>query len=84
MPLQQHARVGVDSKGRVCFEPKRNDRLLNMYNAAMILGWRANVDMNPMLTKEETINYIAKYASKAEKQLKRLPFLNSSQGSWTE
>ena len=30
MPLQQHARVGVDSKGRVRFEPKRNNRLLNM------------------------------------------------------
>jgi ATP-dependent DNA helicase PIF1 len=58
MPLQQHARVGVDSKGRVRFEPKRNDRLLNMYNAAMILGWRANIDMKPMLTKKVAINYI--------------------------
>jgi hypothetical protein len=24
--------IGVDSKGRVHFETKRNDRLLNMYN----------------------------------------------------
>jgi hypothetical protein len=68
MPLREEAGVGVDSKGRVRFEPRRNDRLMNPHNPAMILGWRANIDLKPVLSKDAAINYIAKYASKAEKQ----------------
>ena len=68
MPLREEAGVGVDSKGRVRFEPKRNDQLMNPYNPAMILGWCANIDLKPVLSKDAAINYIAKYASKAEKQ----------------
>ena len=71
MPLRQEAQVGVDSKGRVRFEPRRNDRLMNPYNPAMILAWRANIDLKPVLSKDAAINYIAKYASKAEKQAPR-------------
>ena len=41
---------------------------MNPYNPAMILGWRANIDLKPVLSKESAITYIAKYASKAEKQ----------------
>jgi ATP-dependent DNA helicase PIF1 len=66
--LRQQAGFGLDSKGRVRFEPKRNDPLLNPYNPATILAWRANVDLQPVLSKQSVINYIAKYASKAEKQ----------------
>lgn len=68
MPLREEAGVGVDSKGQVRFEPRRNDRLMNPYNPAMILGWRANIDLKPVLSKDAAINYIAKYASKAKKQ----------------
>ena len=75
MPLRHDAGVGTDSKGRVRFEPERNDRLMNPYNAAMILGWRANIDLKPVLNKEAAINYIAKYASKAEKQAPAFPEL---------
>jgi hypothetical protein len=75
MPLRQDAAVGEDSKGRVRFEPMRNDHLMNPYNVAMILGWRANIDVKPVLSKEAAINYIAKYASKAEKQAPAFPDL---------
>ena len=68
MSLRQEADVRADSKGRLRFEPQRNDRLMNPYNVPMILGWRANIDLKPVLSKEAAINYIAKYASKAEKQ----------------
>ncbi|KAF8472178.1 hypothetical protein DFH94DRAFT_684627 [Russula ochroleuca] len=63
------------SKGRVRFEPEHNDRLMNPYNVAMILGWRANIDLKPVLSKEAAINYIAKYASKAEKEAPAFPEL---------
>ena len=68
MTLRQEAGLGADSKGRTRFEPQRNDRLMNPYNPAMILGWRANIDLKPVLSKKSAINYFAKYASKDEKQ----------------
>jgi hypothetical protein len=48
---------------------------MNPYNVAMILGWRANIDLKPVLSKEAAINYIAKYASKAEKEAPAFPEL---------
>ena len=75
MSLRQNADVCGDSKGRLRFEPKQNDRLMNPYNVPMILGWRANINLKPVLSKEATINYIAKYASKAEKQAPAFPEL---------
>jgi len=41
---------------------------MNPYNVPMVLGWRANIDLKPVLSKESAIQYIAKYASKPEKQ----------------
>jgi hypothetical protein len=48
------------------FHTKRNDPILNSYNAGVILGWRANIDFRPVINKEAVIKYVAKYASKAE------------------
>jgi len=77
--------VGVDSKGCVQFEPCRNDRLMNPYNPAMILGWHANIDLKSVLSKDAAINYIAMYASKAEKQAPAFPeFLASIANSMGE
>ncbi|KAJ3505917.1 hypothetical protein NLJ89_g7163 [Agrocybe chaxingu] len=77
MALRHEAGIGLDSKFRVRFEPRRNDRLLNTHNVAMILGWKANVDVKPVLSKDAAINYIAKYASKSEKQAPAFPELLS-------
>ncbi|KAJ7061427.1 hypothetical protein C8F01DRAFT_962950, partial [Mycena amicta] len=41
------ATIGMDSKRRVRFEPRRNDPLLNNFNAGMMLAWRANIDIKP-------------------------------------
>lgn len=38
------------------------------YNATFTLGWRANTDINPCTSSHAVIQYVAKYASKAEKQ----------------
>ena len=45
---------------------RRNDELLNSYNATFILGWRANIDFRPVINREAVIAYVAKYASKGE------------------
>lgn len=42
--------VGFDSKKRVRFEPRRNDRLMNAHSPVMILGWRANIDLKPVMS----------------------------------
>ncbi|KAF8196251.1 hypothetical protein K438DRAFT_1418932, partial [Mycena galopus ATCC 62051] len=57
------------------FEPRRNDPLMNNYNPAMILAWRANIDIKPVLSKDAALNYIAKYATKAEQQAPGFPEL---------
>jgi hypothetical protein len=44
----------------------RNDELLNSYNATFILGWRENIDFQPVINKDAAIAYVAKYASKGE------------------
>lgn len=51
LPCRHDAGVGLDSKSRVRFEPRRNDPLLNLHNPAMILAWRANIDLKPVLSK---------------------------------
>jgi ATP-dependent DNA helicase PIF1 len=75
MLLRENAGIAMDSKHRLRFEPRRNDRLLNPYNTSMILGWRANIDIKPVLSKYAAIDYIAKYASKSEKQAPAFPEL---------
>jgi hypothetical protein len=49
------ASIGHDSKHRVRFEPRRNDPLMNNYNPAMILAWRANIDIKPVLSKDAAL-----------------------------
>lgn len=55
MACRTEAGVGFDSKKRVRFEPARNDPLLNTYNAAIILAWRANIDVKPVMSTDAAI-----------------------------
>lgn len=50
------------------FMPRCNDVFLNNYNPTFTLGWRANTDMNRCTNSHAVVEYIAKYASKAETQ----------------
>jgi hypothetical protein len=45
---------------------KRNDSNMNMHNRLICHGWRGNVDMQIILDRHAAINYMVKYASKAE------------------
>ncbi|CAG8559029.1 9051_t:CDS:10, partial [Scutellospora calospora] len=44
----------------------RNDAYINPHNRLQIQGWRANVDLKPILSIHVALQYICKYASKAE------------------
>ncbi len=49
------AKMGLDSKGRVRFEPRRNDPVLNAHNRAMIFTWNANTDIKPVISKDAAL-----------------------------
>ena len=40
---------------------QRNDCLLNSYNPVQLSAWRANVDMQYIVSRNRVLNYIAKY-----------------------
>ena len=56
----------------------RNDSLLNSYNPVQLSSWRANVDMQYIVSRHKVIKYIAKYATKSEPRSKGLKELFST------
>ena len=56
----------------------RNDCLLNSYNPVQLSGWRANVDMQYVVSRRRVINYVAKYATKSEPRSKSLKTVYST------
>ena len=55
-----------DDGARKRFVPARNDGWLNQHSKPVLLGWRANCDLQPVLDREAAIKYVSKYASKPE------------------
>ncbi|GBC16672.2 uncharacterized protein LOC110054639 [Rhizophagus irregularis DAOM 181602=DAOM 197198] len=51
----------------------RNDPLVNPHDRLQLQGWRANVDLKPILNLNVALSYISKYASRSEP----LSFLSS-------
>lgn len=45
------AKVGVDSLGRPRFEARRNDPYTNCYNPTLLMLWRANIDIKPVMSR---------------------------------
>ena len=54
------------AKERKQFAPICNDPWLNQHSKPVLLVWRANQDLQPMLDRTVAIKYISKYASKPE------------------
>ncbi|EDR07407.1 uncharacterized protein LACBIDRAFT_327883 [Laccaria bicolor S238N-H82] len=75
MECWENAGVRLDRKRRVRFKPHHNDRLMNTYNAPMIIAWHATIDVKPVMSKDAAITYIAKYASNAKSQAPAFPEL---------
>ena len=55
-----------DNNGQPELITARNDPLINPHDRIQLQGWRANVDLKPILTTHAAIQYVSKYASKAE------------------
>lgn len=60
---RDRAGMGFDSKGRVRFEPRRNDPILNPHHRAMMFAWNANTDIKPVLSKEAALRCVSTYLS---------------------
>jgi hypothetical protein len=48
------------------FSPSRNDPWLNQHSTVLLLAWRANMDLQPVLDRTAAMKYVSKYASKPE------------------
>lgn len=48
------------------FTAQHNDPWLNQHSKVVLLGWRANIDLQPVLDRQAAIKYVSKYASKPE------------------
>ncbi|KAJ1524609.1 hypothetical protein ONE63_011093 [Megalurothrips usitatus] len=64
--MREFSEIQFKGNGEPEFVPKRNDERLNKYNPYIILLWRANMDIAPVLSKQALVNYLAKYVSKHE------------------
>ena len=61
----------VNSKTGLFFRPeivaKRNDSRVNRHQQVQLQGWRANCDIQLVTDHHACVEYLAKYASKAER-----------------
>ena len=55
-----------DNNGQPELVTARNDLIINPYNWLQLQGWRANVDIQPILSTHVALQYIFKYISKSE------------------
>src|SRR5205814_8523419 len=60
--------IREDDKGQPELITARNDLFINPHNRLQLQGWCANVDLKPILSVHAALQYISKYASKAEPQ----------------
>ena len=67
-PVCDEPKIERNHKGQWTFFPRRpqNDINLNRYHPLWIAIWRGNIDVSPVLSKDAAVNYISKYAAKAE------------------
>ncbi len=70
--LQPVTRIVTSDDGEPTMLTQRNDSLLNSYNPVQLSAWRANVDMQMIVSRRRVINYCAKYATKPEPRSKAL------------
>ncbi|KAK3922581.1 LOW QUALITY PROTEIN: putative ribonuclease [Frankliniella fusca] len=71
-PLVEESFIKIDNANDIEFNSKRNDENLNKFNPYIILNWRANMDIAPVLSKTALVNYLEKYVSKSEPKSKSL------------
>ena len=71
-PLQPTASITSQEDGEPVVLTARNDNLLNGYNPVQLSAWRANVDLQYIVSRQKVTKYVAKYATKSEPMSKAL------------
>jgi ATP-dependent DNA helicase PIF1 len=64
--INDHSFVREDEHKQPELVTARNDPYINPHNRLQLQGWRANVDIQPVLSLHAALQYVSKYASKAE------------------
>ena len=70
-PLQPVTKIDMEGSTPTLLT-QRNDCLLNSYNPVQLSAWRANVDMQYIVSRNRVLKYIDKYAAKSEPRSKGL------------
>ena len=64
-PLQPTTSLGTED-GEPVVLTARNDGLINSHNSLQLSAWRANVDLQYIVSRKRVLEYCAKYATKCE------------------
>ena len=67
IPFKTLERAGTFRKVKVSLQFATNDSWLNSHSECALKTWCANQDMSILIDKNDCIDYVAKYCTKAEK-----------------
>ena len=63
-PLQLHTAIITEDEPTLL--TARNDGMINSFNPVQLSAWRANVDMQYIVSRERVLQYCTKYVTKSE------------------
>ena len=72
-PMQPHTTVLTSDQPTSL--TARNDRLLSSYNPIQLSGWRANVDMQYIVSCQKVVDYCTKYVTKSGPRSQTLKYV---------
>jgi len=65
-PLQPRTAIVVEDDAEPMLLTARNDGMVNSFNPVKLSAWRANVDMQYIVSRRKVIEYCTKYVTKSE------------------
>ena len=63
-PLQPHTAIVTEDEPTLI--TARNDGIINSFNPVQLSAWRANVDMQYIVSRQRVLQYCSKYVTKSE------------------
>ena len=63
-PLQPHTAIVTEDEPTLI--TARNDGMINSFNPVQLSAWRANVDMQYIVSRQRVLQYCSKYVTKSE------------------
>uniref|UniRef100_A0A1X7U2C4 Helitron helicase-like domain-containing protein n=1 Tax=Amphimedon queenslandica TaxID=400682 RepID=A0A1X7U2C4_AMPQE len=64
--LQAQTTINITEEEEPVILTARNDGMLNSFNPIQIISWRANVDMQYIVSRNRVVRYCTKYVTKSE------------------